>query len=124
MTLNTAQYLNVLEDHLINFMDLHNFSTGLSAVSQGKSAMKLLVNNSVSALQWPGNSPDLHGNPIENLWKIVKKKVSAANPTSIDELKTIIKTTWCTNIDVKMCENLVNSMPRQIANVIANHNKY
>ena len=72
--------------------------------------------------KWPGNSSAL--NLIENLWTIVKKKVPVANPTSIDKLKTIIKITWCTDIDVKMCDNLVNSMPWQIANVIANHGYY
>ena len=48
-------------------------------------------------LKWAGNSPDL--NPIENLRTLIKKKVSTSNPTTLDELKQIIKQIWCTDND-------------------------
>jgi len=53
-------------------------------------------------LKLPGNSPDL--NPIENLWTMIKKKVSTSNPTTVDELKRIIKEVWCKDIDQNVCK--------------------
>jgi len=43
----------------------------------------------VRVLKWPGNSPEL--NSIENLSILIKKKVSTSNPSTMDELKRIIK---------------------------------
>ena len=67
-------------------------------------------------LKWPGNSPDL--NPIENLWTLIKKKVSTLNPTTLDELKWTIKEIWCKDTDQNVCKNLTNSMPSRIQKVI------
>ena len=67
-------------------------------------------------LKWPGNSPDL--NPIENLWTLIKKKVSTLNPTTLDELKWTIKKIWCKDTDQNVCKNLTNSTPSRIQKVI------
>lgn len=62
-------------------------------------------------------SPDL--NPIENLWAILKRKLGGLEhqPGSIKELWEKIYEMWG-EIDVKYCENLVESMPRRIKQVI------
>ena len=51
----------------------------------------------VTMLKWAGNSPDL--NPIKNLQTLIKIKVFTSNPTTLDELKQIIKEIWCTDND-------------------------
>ena len=69
--------------------------------------------------------PDL--NPIEDLWTIIKKKVSQTIPTSLEELKTIIKSVWRSDIDRNLCKNLSDSMPSRIENIIKSkgcHIKY
>ncbi len=45
-----------------------------------------------TVLDWPANSPDL--NLIENLWGIVKRKMSDTRPNNADDLKAAIKVTW------------------------------
>ena len=57
----------------------------------------------VRVLERPGNLPDLH--PIENLWTLIKKKVSTSNSTTMDERKRIIKEVWCKDIDHNVCKN-------------------
>ena len=76
----------------------------------------------VRMLKWPGYSPDL--NPIENLWTLIKKKVSTSNRTTLDELKQIIKEIWCTVIDQNVCKNLTDSMPSRIQKIIKNKGYY
>ena len=45
-----------------------------------KAVKKFLEQKKIKTLEWPGNNPDL--NPIENLWCVMKNKVSEKHPTS------------------------------------------
>ncbi|KAI5085932.1 hypothetical protein C0J45_24166, partial [Silurus meridionalis] len=49
-----------------------------------------LHNNSVTVLEWP--SPDL--NPIEHLWRDLKKAVHQRLPSNLTELERICKEEW------------------------------
>ena len=74
---------------------------------------------------WPGNSPDL--NPIDNLWYILKREVAKHHPTSLEDLKQIIRQVWCREITQEFSKKLVNSMPKRLQEVIKNngyHIKY
>ena len=54
-----------------------------------KKVKKVLRENDIKVLEWPGNSPDL--NPIENLWGIIKYKLMSKNCTTVNKLiETII----------------------------------
>ena len=69
-------------------------------------------------------SPDL--NPLEHLWNVLKRQVEQRRPSNIKELKEIALTEWA-NIPENTCSNLVHSMPRRVAAVIAiggSHMKY
>lgn len=76
------------------------------------------LNNSVTVLGWPSCSPDL--NPIENLWQVVKTKVSSLKISNFDNLYTETKKAW-EGIPSSVCENLVSSMPRRCQAVIDNN---
>ena len=70
---------------------------------------------SIEVLDWPSQSPDL--NPIENLWAHIKKELRSYRPKNVKELKSNILEIW-NSIDVKYTQNLVNSMPKRIIEVL------
>ena len=66
--------------------------------------------------QWLGNSSDL--NPIENLWSVLKDKVSEKQPTNTKELEETIKAVWVLELSAEYCRSLVKSMPKRLEAVI------
>ena len=63
-------------------------------------------------MDWPAQSPDL--NPIENLWRIIKIRVSAHchRIHSVDKMKTVIEEEWnrLSEEDFRKC---IESMPKR-----------
>ena len=57
-----------------------------------KSTKEWLKKKKCNVLEWPSQSPDL--NPIEMLWKDLKRSVHARKPTNIHELKQFCKEEW------------------------------
>ena len=79
----------------------------------------------IQTLELPGNSPDL--NPIENLWCLMKNKVSEKHPTSFSALQLAIKKVWVKEVFLDYCCKLIESMPHRLQKVIKNkggHTKY
>ena len=66
-------------------------------------------------------------NPIENLWDLLKAKVSEKQPSSLEALRKVIKKVWVHEISPNDCLNLISGMPRRLQEVIKNkdgHTKY
>ena len=85
-------YISVLDGHPLSFMNIHEcttFQQDSAPCHKAKSVTNWFQTKNVRRLKWPGNSPDL--NPNENLWTLIKKKVSTSNPTALDELKRTVK---------------------------------
>ena len=57
-----------------------------------KLAKQYFNDKSIVLLPWPAQSPDL--NPIENVWGILKDKVSARGPKNIPQLKQYLIEEW------------------------------
>ena len=68
-------------------------------------------------MAWPPQSPDL--NLIEHLWQHLKKKLAEYETKScgILELWERVEVEW-NKIPVDICINLIESMPRRIAEVL------
>src|SRR4029434_11090448 len=51
-----------------------------------------LRKNGVRVLDWPACSPDL--SPIENVWRILKRKMRQRRPRAVAHLKTCLQEVW------------------------------
>ena len=75
--------------------------------------MKWKLNNSISCLPWPAQSPDL--NPIEHLWDELERKVRRCDILSKNEteLFNFLVEEW-EKIPLNVLEKLVDSMPSRL----------
>ena len=120
--MNAAMYQQVLQRHLKPSLR----QTGCSVFMQdgapchtAKSIKAWLAASEVPVLDWVGNSPDC--NPIENLWRGLKREVNKLGAASnLDDLTNKIKKAW-KNLakDRQLLRNLTYSMPARIEEVIA-----
>ncbi|RIA78737.1 hypothetical protein C1645_851062 [Glomus cerebriforme] len=60
-------------------------------------------------------SPDQ--NPIENVWQLLKIKISKKKISTTRKLKAVLTKEWG-QLSVELAENLVNSMERRVAALI------
>ena len=76
-TINGPKYLELLKNKLLLRMAVYNTTIFMH---RSKIVKKFLRENYVTALDWPGNSPNL--NPIENLRAKMKDLVAEKQPSS------------------------------------------
>ena len=118
-TMNGQKYLDLLKNKLELHMAVHKCSVFMqdgAPCHRAKIVTPFLKAQKINILDWPGNSPDL--NPNENLWTILKNKVSERQPTDANILEQAIKEVWVRDISPAYCRNLVESMPRRLEAVI------
>ncbi|XDV52100.1 hypothetical protein PO909_020865 [Leuciscus waleckii] len=76
-----------------------------------------LCKKHIKVLAWPSQSPDL--NPIENLWRELKLRVSQRQPRNLTDLEKICVEEWA-KIPPAVCANLVKNYRKRLTSVIAN----
>jgi len=117
--LDTLEYYGVEVEHVI-------FQHDNDPKHTAGSTKKWLEDNQISVLEWPSQSPGL--NPIEDLWWIVKHRLKEYQsvPKNNDELWQRVVDIW-NGLEANICLELVESMARRIAAVLAakgGHTKY
>jgi len=74
-----------------------------------RSIIEILFNN--NTIEWPQNSPDL--SPIENVWAILKEKLSKRKIKNLDDLRDNILDIWV-NFPNSLCEKLCSQFKHKI----------
>ena len=73
-----------------------------------------------NTIDWPPNSPDL--SPIENVWAILKEKLSKRNIKNLDDLRENILDVWI-KFPISLCEKLCSKFNDKIKYIIDNDGK-
>jgi transposase len=129
-TLNAERYQNMLRDNgIIDDMVAHIalgerqgfFQQDGAPAHRAKSTTKLFQPQIPLILNWPPNSPDL--SPIENVWGILKSRVTSREPKNVTDLRKIILEEW-NNLDQDSIDRLMDTMPERFSMCIAVDGKF
>lgn len=121
--MTSAKYIELLDDVLVTYLDEHGsqdliFQQDNAPIQASRKTKAYFEENNIAILPWPARSPDL--NPIENVWGYMAHKVyESGHFETVRELKATINDVW-TNLAPSYLQNLIDSMPKRIFEVIKN----
>ncbi len=102
-TMNAERYIKVLEQHTLpsrwHLFQQDNAKPHTAAITTA----------------WLRSSPDL--SPIENIWRIIKRKIRQIQPRTLQQLETYIRQEW-DQIPTPKLQKLITSMPRRLQTVL------
>ncbi len=89
-TMNDERYIKVLEQHMLPSKRLFQQDNAKPHTAAITTAW--LHSGRVRVMNWPACSPDL--SPIENIWRILKRKIRQRQPQTLQQLETYIRQEW------------------------------
>ena len=119
--MNADLYLQVLEDHMLNFYNIYGsevFMHDSVLCHKARKVTRYLEQKQINIIKWPGNSLD--SNPIENCWHKMKKTMSKKKTINLGALKEELKKVWCQKMTIEYFRNLSNFMPKCLQMEIKN----
>ena len=118
-TVNSDKYIQILKDHLLDFMYLGDFFQQDNAPPhKSEKTSQFFAESCVDVLEnWPPQSPDL--NIIENLWSILKRRVQRRKPSSEEELWSVLYDKFF-KIPTLIIKNLYKSVQKRLKCVLVN----
>ena len=121
--MNSDKNKDILANYLLHILSDSDsragkvFQQDLAPCHISKKMQTFFAQIGITLLDWPGNSPDL--NLIENLWEIIKRKLSKYYcSTKISLIEAIIRIWYHDEELKKMCCNLVHSMSKRVSMII------
>ena len=124
-TMDEQQYVQILEDNLLDLLDDLPLSIRSAAVFQQDNARvhttvrvaAFFGENDIAVANWSPYSPDL--SVIENIWKLLKTEVRKLRPATLAELRAAIESCWSKVVTQKRCSALFQTMQRKMQSVKA-----
>ncbi len=123
--LNATAYLSIVANHVHPFMTTVYPCWWCYFQQDNTQCYKAQIisdwflehDNEFTLLKWPPQSPDL--NPMEHLWDVLEREICIMDVqlTNLQQLQDAIMSTW-TKISDKYFQNLLESMPRRIKEVL------
>ncbi len=120
-TINAEKYIEILEHNMLP--SRRHLFQGRPCIFQQDNAKphsahitkSWLRRKRVQVLDWPACSPDL--SPIENVWRILKRKMRQRRPRTVAHLKTCLQEEW-DKITPETLHHLVSSVPKRLLSVV------
>ncbi len=120
-TINAEKYIEILEYNMLP--SRRHLFQGRPCIFQQDNAKphsahitkSWLRRKRVRVLDWPACSPDL--SPIENVWRILKRKMRQRRPRTVAHLKTCLQEEW-DKITPETLHHLVSSVLKRLLSVV------
>lgn len=126
-TMNKFDYLNILKANVVPSIEKLGLSRNWifqqdnDPKHKSKIVSEWLLYRTPKTLDHPPQSPDL--NPIEHLWEHLDRKIRMRTISSKEDLKKTLMDEW-TKISSEVTQNLAESMPRRLREVLKSKGKH